>query len=340
MGSLSIEVCKDGSAVTRISAELLRLPDGRPAAKWGGLAFPLHDGQRIDLADAGTVPALCRPWVDPATFWRFEGGGANVDGYVFFDGDDTDRVRVLQILVAAGADVVRSGPNLSGTTGDWFIRVADPGTGIVDLLNEALGPNATASSSSDASSIRERLLTEALEATEAARQSLSKKLAESSTLATASIAEAAASATERQNVVAMASRLAELEADARKFSERPITPRRQDPATNRLEHAFAVIAAATLPRIAFLAGSLAFIAVELSDRSAIWQLLAALDRQDRGQPTGWKRLGGHAGWWERHFPTGQDDQGRVYGKLSADRRGWEVLVSHKQDQASDLRRLS
>ena len=94
-----------------------------------------------------------------------------------------------------------------------------------------------------------------------------------------------------------------------------------------------------LPRLDLIGGSIAFVAIELSDRSAIWRILALLDRQERGQPAGWKPVAGRGGWWERHFSTGQDDQGRVYAKLNADRNGWRVLVSHKQMQASDLRRL-
>jgi hypothetical protein len=85
---------------------------------------------------------------------------------------------------------------------------------------------------------------------------------------------------------------------------------------------------------------LRFIAVELMDRSAIWRILGQLQNQERGQPVGWKLISGHRGWWERHFPTGQDDQGRIYARLAGGQGGgWCVLVSHKQSQSTDLRRL-
>ena len=337
--ALSIEVWNDGSVVTRISTEMLALPDGRPAAKWGGLVFPLHDGNRIELTDQGTVPASCRPWVDPASFWRFEGGDMGADGYVFFDGNDSDRARITRTLVAAGGKVIRSGPNLSGTAGDWFIRVADPSPELNSILRETLGASARPEAASDMSAIRERLLVQALEEATAVRDRLREELCELTTRVTEASAEDQVAATQRENLDAMSARLAELEANARQFQDRSLAPKRLDVAASRLEGALTVMAAATLPRITFLAGSVSFIAVELSDRSAIWQILADLDRQDRGQPNGWKRLGGHPSWWERHFATGQDDQGRVYGKLSDDPRRWSVLVSHKQDQANDLRRL-
>lgn len=337
--ALSIEVCNNGSVVTRINTEMLALPDGRPAAKWGGLVFPLRDGNRIELTDQGTVPASCRLWVDPKAFWRFEGGDIGADGYVFFDGNDSDRARTARILVAAGAVVIRSGPNLSGTPGDWFIRVAGPSAEIESVLRDALGASASPEAASDMSAIRERLLVQALEEATAVRDRLREELRELTTRVAEAPTEGSVIATQRQNLDAMAARLAELEANARQIQDESLAPKRADVAASRLEAALTVMAAATLPRITFLASSVSFIAIELSDRSVIWRILADLDRQDRGQPNGWKRLGGHPGWWERHFSTGQDDQGRVYGKLSTDRSGWYILVSHKQDQASDLRRL-
>ncbi len=109
---------------------------------------------------------------------------------------------------------------------------------------------------------------------------------------------------------------------------------------NRLEIELEKLAAALLPRLDFIGDSIRFIAVEIHDRSVLWRALLALDRQERGQPTGWKSVSGHNGWWEKHFSNGQDNQGRLYARLQGAPPRWQVLVSHKQDQAGDLRRIA
>ena len=83
-----------------------------------------------------------------------------------------------------------------------------------------------------------------------------------------------------------------------------------------------------------------FIAVELPDKAGLWKALAELDRQERRIPTAWKSLSSHSGWWERHFSTGQDNQGRIYARAIGMPARWQVLVSHKQEQAMDLKRIA
>ena len=138
----------------------------------------------------------------------------------------------------------------------------------------------------------------------------------------------------------MSGRLAEVEEEARGLRERLEAAPRTVPKANRLEVELSLAAGSLLPRLDFIGDSMNFIAVELPSRSIVWKALAALDRQERGQPEGWKSLSGHTGWWERHFSTGQDNQGRIYARLSGQPARWQVLVSHKQDQTTDLRRIA
>ena len=315
------------------------MPDGRCGAKWGGLVFPLLDGGRIETTDQATPPAMCRPWIEPHPSWRLERGGAGADAYVFLDGDGATLERALHDLSAAGLVVQRSGPNLAGSAGDWFIRLASPGPDAEPILARTLGETSPAPSVSNVEGLRERLLTEALEAAAGARERLRADLDNARTRAAAASDSALELTNLRSSVEEMAARAAAAEREAERLQTQAAVQPRPASGSIRLERELAVAASAMLPRLDLIGGSMAFVAIELSDRSAIWRILAGLDRQERGQPAGWKPVAGHGGWWERHFSTGQDDQGRVYAKLNTDRNGWRVLVSHKQAQASDLRRL-
>jgi regulator of replication initiation timing len=47
-----------------------------------------------------------------------------------------------------------------------------------------------------------------------------------------------------------------------------------------------------------------------------------------------QRVRSAEGWWEMHFNTGQDDNGRIYYRISPDR--YEILVSFKGSQKQDF----
>jgi len=116
----------------------------------------------------------------------------------------------------------------------------------------------------------------------------------------------------------MSMRLHEVEEEAGVLEARiDATPHLQ-PKPNRLEAELENVAAALLPRLDFVGDSMRFVAVEVHDRTVLWRSLLALDREERGQPTGWKSVSGHRGWWERHFSNGQDNQGRIYARLGDD----------------------
>jgi len=105
--------------------------------------------------------------------------------------------------------------------------------------------------------------------------------------------------------------------------------------TGRKREELETIAAVLLPRVRLLPGSADFIATEVFDWHDLLQDLALLNApgvQLRGKP-----LRGCTGWWEKHFSTGQSDDGRLYWR---DTQGlWEVLVSDKAAQNGDIERL-
>ena len=287
----------------------------------GGLMFALHDEARIDADESGVLPALCQAWAgsEVEAWWRWQPGVEGGEGYLFLDGTAAERDRVAAALRAASLTVVRTGPNLSGEPGDWFLRIGggDPRSVLAGLL----GATAPAPVPGGAG-LRERLLGEALERALLERDQARAQLAEAR-----AGPRAAPPAVAPETVQEVPPVRAPLDESA----PAPVRPAARLRFANELQQ----VAVALLPRLRPLRDSLAFIAVELADRAGIWEVLAALDCCEGGRPEGWKVVKGRTGWWERHFRTGQDDQGRVYTKRDAD--GWVVLVSHKQAQPRDLR---
>lgn len=313
------------------------MPGGGIGAKWGGLVFPLRDDASIEITDTGVPPASCTPWRPAPDRWWVQPDPQGTACYVFLTGDAALRDQAVQALTAPGVRVLRSGPNLSGADGDWFLRLDPVGRDLGPILDPLLGP--LPAERPDDTLLRERLLIEALEQAAASRAQWRR---EAEAALAGSNVDKALQARLNAEIEALTARLEAAEAELHQRRAAPPEPR-PDPAPRsgksvRIEQELALAARMLLPRLTLLAGSASFIAVELPDRTSIWNVLAALERQERGQPAGWKPVVKHAGWWERHFSTGQDDQGRVYAKLTPD--GWQVLVSHKQNQKADFRNLS
>ncbi len=338
-----IRVVRQGVALAQQGLDLFLLPDGRPAAKWGGLVFPIHMGDFIEVTEHGWPPSQCRLWEEEATRQRPVTIGDGTDSYVLVEGNAQTCSRVVRQLAEAGFEVLRSGPNLSGMAGDWFIRLGPMPAGgaqtLETILAEGTKPLATAD---DEENLRERLLIQALVNSQASRIRLSSELER----ARHTIAEISGTNSEREALARAledtASRLAEVEVEAgalrAQLERTPVVTTQAK--TNKLEMELEVAASALLPRLDFIGNSMWFISVELPDRAILWKALAALDRQDRGLPPAWKSVSGHSGWWERHFSTGQDNQGRIYARAFGAPARWQVLVSHKQDQPMDLKRIA
>jgi hypothetical protein len=336
-----IRVLRTGIELARQRLDLFRLPNGSEAAKWGGLVFPILPGDAIDVNGAGLPPAQCQLWREEVPASQFVSGPDGADSYVFIEGGAHTCRQAERRLAAAGFEVLRSGPNLSGSMGDWFIRLGliphDGAAKLPNLLAQLAAPNGP----SDDTPLRERLLIQALVASRAAQALLRTELdrARGSTeLGFTQMQEQQALA---DSVDSMALRLAEAEAEVAELRTRLEAAPRPVASTkaNRLETELSIAATHLLPRLEFVGGSMRFVTVELPDRAILWKALAELDRQERRLPASWKSLSGHSGWWERHFSTGQDNQGRLYARTIGTPSRWQVLVSHKQEQAMDLRRI-
>jgi len=336
-----IRVLRAGRELTRQHLDLFRLPDGAEAAKWGGLVFPILSGDLIEVSGAGVPPAQCQLWQEEAPVSEFVPGPEGADSYVFVEGNAYACRQAEQRLTEAGFEVLRSGPNLSGGAGDWFIRLGPMADDGAAKLRNLLDQPARSITPSDDTPLRERLLVQALVASRAAQALLRTELDRARDSAEQSSIQIREGEARADSVDAMALRLAEAEAEVTELRARleaiprPVTP----PRANRLETELSVAATHLLPRLEFVGGSMRFVAVELPDRAILWRALAELDRQERRLPASWKSLSGHSGWWERHFSTGRDNQGRLYARTVGTPLRWQVLVSHKQEQPMDLRRI-
>lgn len=336
-----IRILREGNELARQMLALFRMPDGGEAAKWGGLVFPLRAGDVIDVSDRGLPPTHCRLWEDEGQAVAIVAERGGNDSYVFIEGSARACQMAVRRLTDVGCQVLRSGPNLSGGAADWFIRLAAMPDGIAKQLPSLLRDVALSPPGEEQASLRERLLVQALTAAQADRTSLQAQLAEVRKVVETTSAHAQERGALLDNLDSMAVRLAEAETEALDLRNRleatPVVTPAVAPKPNRLEVELGIAVAALLPRINFVRDSLRFIAVELPERDILWKALAALDRQERGLPPAWKSLTGYPGWWERHFSTGHDNQGRIYARSAGTPSRWQVLVSHKQDQPMDLR---
>lgn len=95
-----------------------------------------------------------------------------------------------------------------------------------------------------------------------------------------------------------------------------------------------------LPGMRLMRDSLIVIAAEFSNRRALYRGLAELQIVSGRLPSTWKKLKGLGAWWERHMSDGKDDAGRVYARLGDSGHTWDVLISHKSEQARDIAWLS
>ena len=327
---ISVARCRDGTVEGHFQAHRLALPDGRCGVRWAGLVFPLHPGDWIEVTERASLPGDCRPWA-PAPGWRMVAEPGSSDAYVFLDGPASARDRMLDAMAAAALRPVRSGPNMSGTPGDWFIRVQGWSEAAGQALADRLGA-AAPHGADDPARLRERLVQERFEQVAAERDALRQQLAaawERLRLAMADVKSSGAAQAELQRLMETM--------EAAPAERAPVEPTPPRPASVTVDREVATVIEHLLPRIELVRGSLTFICIELADRGGLWRGLAELDRGERGTPPAWKTVRGADGWIERHFSNGQDNQGRLYARHEAAR--WRVLVSHKQEQPSDMRWL-
>jgi hypothetical protein len=336
-----IRVLRAGSELAQQRLDLFRLPDGAEAAKWGGLVFPILSGDLVEVSGAGLPPAQCQLWQEEAHGWQLISGPEGADSYVFIEGSAHVCKQAEQRLTGAGFEILRSGPNLSGGAGDWFIRLGVMPEDGAEKLRDLFDQGVTPTDLSDETPLRERLLVQALIASKATQTLLRSELDRIRGTVELRSTQVLEQESLAGGLDSTAIRLAEAEAEVAALHARlESLPAAAIPAkANKLEVELGIAATCLLPRLDFIGGSMRFIAVELHDRAPLWRGLAELDRQERGLPASWKSLSGHSGWWERHFVTGVDNQGRIYARAVGTPSRWQVLVSHKQEQSMDLRRI-
>lgn len=327
---------------------LVRLRDGRAAAIWRGLAFPIGPGETIDISGPGVPPAECLPAEAPLPAagrgcrWGIVEGIE--EAWVLVAGPVAERDAVASRLHAAGLAVLRRGAWLGepadGLEPDWFVRIARPADGrsLSAELEAILGPRAAAppAAGEEAEELRRRLARRELEQARMAAAALG---AEVERLRSGAIAAAA-----------LAERVAQLETELARAEERLAQP--QPAATaqaavvattqaaprlaQRIQEEVATVLQALLPGIRLLRDSLMVASVEYRDRGGFYRALRELAQGGARLPPAWKKLRGTPEWWERHVSTGEDDAGRAYARALPGGAGWEVLLSDKGSQARDL----
>ena len=313
-----------------VTQHFLRLPDGRKGIPWCGAVFPLLDGNRIEETGEAFPPSLCHPFLGQPGSARLVVLGPSGEAYLFLDGTSADRDRMSAELTARGVTVLRTGPNGSDHPGDWFLRLNN-----VDAERQAKIANLISRGSPvpdpAEAGLREALLAQALRSALQRQTELALRL---HTLTADGAAERVNSAMLLHDIAALRAQFEALTESAVPASQPLTAPR----ASRLLKQELISVAVILLPRLRLLGGSLDFMATELTDRAPVWRALGELDRQVEGMPPAWKVVAGKHRWWERHFRTGHDNQGRLYARRDAG--FWDVLVSHKQSQAHDIRNMS
>jgi hypothetical protein len=105
---------------------LVHLPDGRQAALWCGLAWPIGAGERVVVAGAAYPLLEPAPTAVPL-FGMIDGAE---EAWLVLDGSVTLRDTAAGALRAAGIEVLRTGPwlgdQVDGVAGSYFIRFVRP----------------------------------------------------------------------------------------------------------------------------------------------------------------------------------------------------------------------
>jgi hypothetical protein len=346
-----VAIFDNGKLIDQADCRIVLLPDGRQAAIWRGLAYPMHPDQRIEPSGEAFLPGECR---DPVHCrWTTTEGA---DPYLVIEGSILDAERAAAIIRQKGALVARVGRYFGDPvhelSGDWFVKFERPDVpNTEDWLAGVLGPEFEPSAGSrgtDPKDLRISVLTEALSAATRHQDDLRDRLA----AAVERLARREDSLTDQLNVLR-----AELEAErAERDTERTQRAKAEKKATDTLDAAqqrrtatvpapklkneVETVLASLLSRIELVRDSLMFVSLEMSDRGPLYRALAELNFGQDRMPPAWKKVQGANGWWERHVSSGHDDAGRVYARLDPSTRRWQALVSHKGDQPRDMHWLA
>lgn len=330
---VEVTVCDGSTTLVTRRCRIVTLRDGRAAAVWRGLAFPLLPDDRIDAAGEASPVAETSPFGHvPRPFGVIDGPS---EAYVLVAGGFLDAEAAAAKLRAGGFEVLRTGRYLGDTVdhfdADWFVRIVRPEgpPDLVETLEEILGPRAVRPPPANAGDTRARLLAAELVAARTHEEEMRAELARLRTEAGAGAA-AEAQIVALQDALAAEQRLREAAERTARAAEREPSP----PPSGRIADEVRDVLTFLLPNISMLRDSTKVITVEFARRGTVWRALGELARA-AGVPRDWKKIRGAYGWWERHLSDGRDDSGRIYARRSAD-SSWEVLISHKTEQVRDI----
>lgn len=336
---LPVDVTDEGQAIERASCRTVMMPDGRRGALWRGLAYPLVDGDRIDIAGYALPPVLCREsHTARRTFTLLN----NEHGaYLLIAGPALACEAASTKLRHAGITVQRTGryfgDPVDGLAADWFIRFERPApqTDIAALVAPVLGTGASIPALETPDHVRLRLLGDALQEWRAREALLREQLEterarNNSHSAAEQIALLSADlASEREARAVAEARLAQVaEANFAERSAAPAKPR-------KIQQDVAAVFKWLLPEILLARDSLTVATIEFAERTQLYRALVELRQSSGRLPPAWKSFQGAPGWWERHISNGSADTGRIYARRAAESGSWLVLVSHKAEQARD-----
>jgi hypothetical protein len=251
-------------------------------------------------------------------------------------------------LRSAGVAVLRTGRYLGDPIGElqaeWFVRFVHPNSveNLPSFVGKIIERRQYQHSRQEPADLRIRVLTYELtqiRTREAALRAEILKLKENQSVIP--------TPTESTIVVEVEKNLVELKSEppAAGDTEHPLQvsapdvmqlePSNLSPAPGRIRAEIEIVLETLLPRIRLIRNSIDVVTAEFANRRAAYRALRELE-ETPSLPSSWKKIHGVQGWWERHVSNGQDDQGRVYAHLQATDRRWDVLISHKGEQARDL----
>lgn len=350
-----VAIFDNGKLIDEADCRIVFLRDGRQAAIWRGLAYPVHPGQRIEPSGEAFLPGECRdPTPKVHCRWTTTNGP---DPYLIIEGSVLDAESAAAIIRQEGVLVARVGRYLGdpvqGLPGDWFVKFERPDVpNIEDWLARVLGPEfapGAGAQATDPKDLRISLLSATISAAKRHQDELHERLV----AAVERLASREGSFTDQVNVLRaeLETEQAKLEAERgqRAEAEKKVAdmldaaahqPRTAAPSATKLKDEVQTVVTSLLSRIEFIRDSLVFASSELSDRGPLYRALAELNFGQDRMPPAWKKVQGATGWWERHVSSGHDDAGRIYARLDPSTRRWQALVSHKGDQPRDIHWLA
>lgn len=346
MQTISIKVCEGQQLLEIRICQTFHLPGRTPGVIWRGLAYPVLEGDRIDITGPATVPsaASATPSDMPAV-GKFTIIKGTDESYLLIQGSVLDCEQAAARLNAGGFKVIRTGRYLGEPVDDmvpdWFVRL-ETNSSLSESLGEQIGgllANTLMRCDGGNADLRLRLIESELAIAKAREAGLK---AEISRLKLALAERDVSGGRDEQRVRAEFDALQQAlveEAKNRAAAEALALESAPSPrimVQPRLREEIVTVFECLLPRVKMLRSSSGVTAAEFSDRRFLYVALAELAAGDEGMPVNWKKLKGLSDWLERHISNGQDDAGRLYAHLDRDNRVWNVLVSHKAEQSRDI----